>query len=113
MFPILRRPRPRAWPWYLGGAGFVCLALVVSWALAHDSGELRRFVGHDGPVLAVVFRPDGRTALSGGLDGTIREWDLASGRERRQLLGHTGPVSGLALSADGRRVLSGSWDLSL
>src|SRR6202035_2498013 len=44
---------------------------------------------------------DGRTAVTRGSEGTLRVWDLETGRERRRF--DTNPHSGsLVLSADGR-----------
>src|SRR5262249_5773679 len=37
-------------------------------------------LGHRGAVLALAFAPDGRTLLSGGLDRSVRLWEVASGR---------------------------------
>src|SRR5262249_54004049 len=34
------------------------------------------FEGHTGAVLGVAFLPDGRRALSGAADGTVRLWQL-------------------------------------
>lgn len=57
---------------------------------------------------AVALSADGRLALAGGLDGTVRVWDPATGRRLGQpLTGHNGWVEGVALSADGRLAVSG------
>ena len=53
--------------------------------------------------------PDGRHALSGSADRTLRLWDLATG----QLLpysraGTRGDVTAVAVTPDGRHALSGS-----
>lgn len=53
---------------------------------------------------------DGRMAVSGGNDGTIRLWDVQGGTCLRELRGHGGGVGSVCLSADGRRVLSSSRD---
>src|SRR5207247_674851 len=37
--------------------------------------EIRRFEGHTGYVWFAAFSPDGRQALSGSRDGTVRLWD--------------------------------------
>ena len=56
---------------------------------------------------------DGRRALSGSADSTLRLWDLATGETLRTLEGHTGSVSAVAALANGRRALSGSYDNTL
>jgi hypothetical protein len=62
---------------------------------------------------------DGRSAVSGASDKTVRVWDLASGQCRATLQGHTHWVRSVALSADGRSAVSGAsdntvrvWDLA-
>lgn len=59
---------------------------------------------HKGRVLSLAFSSDGLTLASGG--GTMRLWDVASGRER------TGPLVGrsVAFSPDGRMLASGGED---
>jgi WD40 repeat protein len=40
-----------------------------------DTGqELHRYEGHEGLVLGVAVSADGRRAVSGGTDGTVRLW---------------------------------------
>jgi WD40 repeat protein len=38
---------------------------------------------HGGQVTAITFSPDSRSLVSGGNDGMIRIWDVATGQERR------------------------------
>ena len=47
-----------------------------------DSPLLRVLPGHGGWVHALAMTPDGRTAVSGSDDGTVRVWDLATGQAR-------------------------------
>ncbi len=70
----------------------------------------RLFVGHTGDVNGLAFSPDGRLALSGGLDNTARLWDVQTGQELRTLTGHTAWVNEVAFSPDGRVALTGSDD---
>ena len=57
--------------------------------------------------------PDGRSALSGSDDCTLKLWDLATGQPRLTFTGHTGAVSAVAIFPDGRAALSGSTDGTL
>jgi WD40 repeat protein len=74
---------------------------------------VRTLEGHSAAVSGVALRPDGRRAVSASKDGTLKVWDLESGRELRTLEGHCGLVNGVALSPDGRRAVSASSDRTL
>ena len=64
-------------------------------------------------ILGAAISPDGRIALSGGADSTLKLWDVASGKELRTLRGHTDAVWSVAFLPDGRTALSGSCDGTL
>jgi WD40 repeat protein len=81
--------------------------------------KVRAFIGHDTPVNAVAFAPDGRLVYSAGgseksaaedvllKQGAIRIWDVETGKEVGWLTGHREAVFSLCVSPDGRRVVSG------
>ena len=53
------------------------------------------------------------TLTRGGLDETIRLWDLPSGHGVRTIAGHAGWINALAFSPDGRRLTSAGRDGSV
>jgi hypothetical protein len=61
-------------------------------------------------VQSVAFSPDGRFALSGGVKGTIKLWEVVSGRELQSFAGHRGDMRSLAFSPDGKFAPSGGED---
>jgi WD40 repeat protein len=71
-------------------------------------------------VIAVEFSPDGATLATGGVDGTVMLWDVASGEVRETFEGHEGRIGirGLRFSRDGRTLYSAgpksviAWDVA-
>lgn len=66
---------------------------------------------HRGALFSLAVSPDGRQVATGGIDGTIRIWDLESGQLVRALVGHDYYVYGLSWSPNGNLLASaGSFD---
>jgi WD40 repeat protein/serine/threonine protein kinase len=79
---------------------------VVLWDI--DSARPRRIIrGHEGGITSVACCPDGLLAATGGeVDGFVRLWDMATGREVAKFGGFLERIIGLAFSADGRLLLA-------
>jgi serine/threonine protein kinase len=75
-------------------------------------GEALRFKGHKSPAWCVAISPNGRLALSGGANGELILWEIATGKALRNFVGHTSGVWSTAFSPDGTQALSGSYDSS-
>ena len=74
---------------------------------------LRTLDDHEGGVWGVVVTPDGKQAVSTSEDGTLKAWDLATGRVLRTLEGHDAEVYAAAVTPDGKQVVSASEDGTL
>lgn len=92
---------------------------VLIWALTGSSGggeegeygyPRRALKGHSHFVSDVVISSDGQFALSGSWDGTLRLWELATGKTTRRFVGHSKDVLSVAFSTDNRQIVSGSRD---
>ena len=71
---------------------------------------VRTFQGHNGPVTAIAFHPNGNQIASGGKDGTVRIWDANSGTQLLLYAEHAGTVTDLAYTQDGNRLVSAGAD---
>ena len=72
--------------------------------------RLKAVFSHPGPIVGAAFSPDGSTVISGGMDGTARLWNAASGKTICSPLHHGGEWVRVAFSPDGRTVLTCSVD---
>lgn len=68
--------------------------------------EIGRFGGHEAAVTAVTLAADGKLAISGAANGTLKIWNILEGTEVHNLAGHTAAVIGLAVLSDGTIVSS-------
>ncbi|KAI9331807.1 WD40-repeat-containing domain protein [Zopfochytrium polystomum] len=97
------------------------------WEGGYDDEEPRlvcEMKGHDGPVYAVQFAPDGKSVATASSDLTIRVWSIpqstgatastddspALARPVACYKGHTSDVRSVAFSPNGSRLVSGSSD---
>ena len=69
--------------------------------------------GHLGGVTSLLFLPDGRRLVSAGKDGTIRLWNIPSGKLERTLTGKTAGANCLAVNITQSALISGGDDAIL
>ena len=87
---------------------------IIGSPMEEDYAKARRSLrGHSHFVSSVVISSDGQFALSGSWDGTLRLWEIATGKTTRRFVGHEKDVLSVAFSADNRQIVSGSRDKTM
>lgn len=81
---------------------------LVLWPSA--GGAAQALSGHRDGVNALAFSRDGLWLASGDQQGTVRIWELRSGRERALWKAHAGQLRGAAFSPDGRFLATAGFD---
>ena len=61
----------------------------------------------------IVFSPNGRFLVTGGIDGVVRLWNATDLRAVDAFYGHNAPVIGLAYSPSGELLATGSHDRTI
>src|SRR5262249_3019083 len=81
-------------------------------AMVDVSGEGKPTSWVDGNAAALAVSPDGRTAVSGGLDCLVRRWDL-TGDQLREIApadGHRGAITAAMYRPGEQTLLTGAQD---
>ncbi len=68
---------------------------------------IHRFMGHEGKIQSLAVAPDGKKAVTGGEDATIRLWDLQKKSEIWNIEGFKVNMQCVAISPDGKKILAG------
>ena len=72
--------------------------------------------GHGAVIISMAMTPDGRTIFTAGWDGTVRAWDVRTGRvtwvcAREDYRGEWSFIDGIALAPDGRTLaIATTWE---
>jgi WD40 repeat protein/serine/threonine protein kinase len=69
-------------------------------------------IGHINQVTSVAITPDGRYAVSGSSDKTLRVWDFVTGRCTREIFCWRS-ITSVAITPDGRYAVSGGYEATI
>ena len=101
---------------YAAGPQLIATGTFGEVELRTGAGDIvsRRLTGLHGNVNAVVFSPDGKYLFAAagqpGINGEVREWQVADGKLVREFKGHKDAIYSAALSPDGKVLATGSYD---
>lgn len=81
-------------------------------AFEETGGAVLELTGHTDTVSALAFSADGSSLASGGMDGCVRVWEVASGRCIQALEGPGDAVEWLSWHPKGNVLLAGAADFT-
>jgi WD40 repeat protein/cytoskeletal protein RodZ len=83
-----------------------------------QTGRHLRTLNHSGWVNSISFSPNGQTLVSVSFEGTIKHWDVNTGREIQSFVGHSASIWDVSFSPNGHLIASASpedvvalWDI--
>lgn len=68
----------------------------------------KAFFPHDGPLVALAYRPDGKFLMSAGGGTGAKLWDPETGKAESRLFQLEGPLTAAAFSPDGYKLVLGA-----
>ena len=81
-----------------------------SWS--DNDGPQRQLVipAHDDTIWRLAYLPDGRRAVTGSKDGTVKVWNLEGGEQEGTSMEHESEIKSFAVTRDGTKIISGDED---
>jgi WD40 repeat protein len=83
------------------------------WDIPGAAAQVTFAAAHLLTTSCLAVAPDAKTALTGGNDRLIVQWDIGSGKELHRYVGHLDPVLAVSFESDGQHALSVGADTSL
>src|SRR6202035_518052 len=80
---------------------------------AETGKPVRRLGNPAASISCFAFSPDGKSLVSGGIQGQLILWEVATAGERLRFQGQASTIQCLAFSPDGKTVASGHDDGSV
>jgi guanine nucleotide-binding protein subunit beta-2-like 1 protein len=73
----------------------------------------KMYTGHSHFISQVTLTSDSRFVISSSWDGSVRFWNIATGKTVQQLVGHKKDVLAVAVSHDDRQIMTGGLDQAI
>ena len=102
----------RRWTFAFAVIGFGTLPVAAA-AAVNDQLPIETVPNIPNSPYTFAFSSDGARLLSAGDEGTLKLWDVASGRLIRTFVGHANYVYSVVFSSDGSRIVSASKDKTI
>ena len=88
----------------------LCWTASVAWTQDTNKIEIVPQIPHAAGICCAAISGAGTHVASGDYEGTIKLWDITTGRLIRTIAGHAKSIWSIAFSSDDRRLLSASGD---